>query len=159
VHIRSAHCDISLVEAAKYGFEDVITLHAAVSPASSPKMDGSDFELQGVSGADIKAAKDFFLRSSGERVLETTAHGQILERTAGRDARASRSSEWRTPRVVTLWFERSARKQSDSRIAFRIAGSHFTPGRRSIRSNQMRTEAERHNSSCSRFAFLPSARA
>ena len=87
MHIRSAHCDISLVEAAKYGFEDVITLHAAVSPASSPKMDGSDFELQGVSGADIKAAKDFFLRFSGERVLETTPHGQILERTAGRDAR------------------------------------------------------------------------
>jgi hypothetical protein len=87
VHIRSAHCDISLVEAPKYGFEDVITLQAAVSPASSPKMDGSDFELQGVSAADIKAAKDFFLRFSGERVLETTPHGQILERTAGRDAR------------------------------------------------------------------------
>jgi hypothetical protein len=87
VHIRSAHCDISLVEAAKYGFEDVITLQAAVSPASSPKMDGSDVELQGVSAADIKAAKDFFLRFSGERVLETTPHGQILERTAGRDAR------------------------------------------------------------------------
>jgi hypothetical protein len=87
VHIRSAHCDISLVEAAKYGFEDVITLQAAVSSASSPKMNGSDFELQGVSAADIKAAKDFFLRFSGERVLETTPHGQILERTAGRDAR------------------------------------------------------------------------
>jgi len=87
VHIRSAHCDISLVEAAKYGFEDVITLQAAVSPASSPKMDGSDVELQGVSAADIKAAKDFFLCFSGERVLETTPHGQILERTAGRDAR------------------------------------------------------------------------
>ena len=87
VHIRSAHCDISLVEAAKYGFEDVITLQAAVSPASSPKMDGSDVELQGVSAADIKAAKDFFLRFSGERVLETTPHGQILERTTGRDAR------------------------------------------------------------------------
>ncbi len=87
VHMRSAHCDISLVEAAKYGFEDVITLQAAVSPASSPKMTGSDFELQGVSAADIKAAKDFFLRFSGERVLDTTPHGQILERMTGRNAR------------------------------------------------------------------------
>jgi hypothetical protein len=42
VHIRSAHCDISLVKAAKYGFEDVITLQAAVSPASSPKIASSD---------------------------------------------------------------------------------------------------------------------
>jgi hypothetical protein len=87
VLIKSAHCDISLVEAAKYGFEDVITLQAAVSSASSPTMVGSDFELQGVSAADIKAAKDFFLHFSGERVLDTTPHGQILERTAGRDAR------------------------------------------------------------------------
>ncbi len=87
VLIKSAHCDISLVEAAKYGFEDVITLQAAVSSASSPTMVGSDFELQGVSAADIKAAKDLFLHFSGERVLDTTPHGQILERTAGRDAR------------------------------------------------------------------------
>lgn len=87
VRIKSAHCDISLVEAAKHGFKDVITLQAAVSAASSPKMPGSDFELQGVSAADIKGAKDFFLRFSGERVLDTTPHGQILERTSGRDAR------------------------------------------------------------------------
>ena len=50
-------------------------------------MAGSDFELQRVSPADIKAAKDFFLRFSGERVLDHTPHGQILERGAGRDAR------------------------------------------------------------------------
>jgi hypothetical protein len=87
VQIRSAHCDISLIKAAKNGFEDVVTLQAAVSRASSPKMAGSDFELQGVSAADIKAAKDFFLRFSGGRVLDTTPHGQILERTTGRDAR------------------------------------------------------------------------
>lgn len=50
-------------------------------------MAGSNFELQRVSPADIKAAKDFFLRFSGERVLDNTPHGQILERAAGRDAR------------------------------------------------------------------------
>jgi hypothetical protein len=87
VHIRSAHCDISLVEAAKYGFEDVITLQAVVGPPSSADISGTDFELLGVSAADIDAAKDFFLRFSGERVLDSTSHGQILEKATGRDAR------------------------------------------------------------------------
>jgi len=87
VHIRSQHCDIALVQAAKYGFEDVITLQAAVSSPSDPHMAGTDFELQGVCPEDVKAAKDFFLRFSGERVLDTTPQGQILERPAARDAR------------------------------------------------------------------------
>jgi hypothetical protein len=87
VHIRSAHFDISLVEAAKHGFDDVITLQASVSPSSSPNMIGTDFELQGVSAADIKAAKEFFLRFSGERALENTPYGQVLERASGRPAR------------------------------------------------------------------------
>jgi hypothetical protein len=87
VHIRSPHCDISLVETAKHGFEDVITLQASVGPASSPEMAGTDFELEGVSTADIKAAKDFFLRFSGDRVLENTPYGQILKRADGQAAR------------------------------------------------------------------------
>ena len=87
VHVRSAHCDISLVEAAKHGFEDVITLQASVGPATSPEMAGTDFKLEGVSTADIKAAKDFFLRFSGDRVLENTPYGQVLERAGGCAAR------------------------------------------------------------------------
>src|ERR1700694_415081 len=87
VHIRSAHCDIALVQAAKHGFEDVITLQAAVSPSSNPDLPGTDCELQGVAAEDIKAAKDLFLRFSGERVLDDTPYGQILERATGRDAR------------------------------------------------------------------------
>jgi hypothetical protein len=80
VLIRSAHCDISLVEAAKHDFEDVTTLQASVSPPSDPKMSGTDFEFQGLSSAEVRAAKDFFLRFSGERVLENTSYGQILEK-------------------------------------------------------------------------------
>jgi len=87
VHIKSPHCDIALVQAAKHGFEDVITLQAAVDSPSDPDMAGTDFELQGVGVEDVKAAKDFFLRFSGERVLDNTPHGQILERPAGHDAR------------------------------------------------------------------------
>src|SRR5581483_11636512 len=87
VHIKSPHCDIALVQAAKHGFEDVIILQAAVDFPSDPDMAGTDFELQGVGVEDVKAAKDFFLRFSGERVLDNTPHGQILERPAGHDAR------------------------------------------------------------------------
>jgi hypothetical protein len=87
VHIKSGHCDIALVQAAKHDFEDVITLQAAVSSPSDPGMAGTDFQIEGVGAEDVKAAKDFFLRFSGERVLDDTPHGQILERIAGRDAR------------------------------------------------------------------------
>jgi hypothetical protein len=48
---------------------------------------GTDFELRGASSADIKGAKDFFLRFSGEQLLENTPYGQILERASGRPAR------------------------------------------------------------------------
>jgi hypothetical protein len=34
-----------------------------------------------------ESCRDFFLRFSGERVLDNTVHGQILERTVARDAR------------------------------------------------------------------------
>lgn len=87
VRIESAHCNIALVEAPKYGFNDVITLQAAVSPPKDPDMNGTDFELHGVSAEDVTEAKGFFLRFSGERVLEDTRFGQILERTTGRNAR------------------------------------------------------------------------
>ncbi len=87
VLIRSAHCDISLIKAAKQDFDDVITLQASVSPPGNPQMTGTDFELQGVSSAEVKAAKDFFLKFSGERVLDQTSYGQILEKSKGQPAR------------------------------------------------------------------------
>lgn len=87
VLIASRHCDISLVEAPKHGFEDVVTLQASISPPANPDLAGTDFELQGISATDINAAKDFFLRFSGERILESTIYGQVLERAAGRPAR------------------------------------------------------------------------
>ena len=87
VLIRSAHCDISLIKAAKHDFDDVITLQASVSPPGNPQMTGTDFELQGVSSAEVKAAKDFFLKFSGERVLDQTSYGQILEKSKGQPAR------------------------------------------------------------------------
>jgi hypothetical protein len=87
VLIRSAHCDLSLIEAAKHGFADVLTLQATVSNPVNSQMTGTDFELQGVSSAEMEAAKDFFLRFSGERILDETSYGQILEKSEGQPAR------------------------------------------------------------------------
>jgi len=87
VLIGCAYCDISLIETAKHDFEDVITLQASVSPPNNPQMIGTDFELQGVTSAEVKAAKDFFLKFSGERVLDQTSYGQILEKAKERAAR------------------------------------------------------------------------
>jgi hypothetical protein len=47
----------------KDGFPDVVTL------------------LTGVKDAEIEAAKGFFLRYSGERLLESTEYGQVLARS------------------------------------------------------------------------------
>lgn len=82
VLIRSPHGDITLEKAQKSGFEDVVTLHAIVRPPSDPNMIGTDFNLSGVSDADMETAKSMFLKFSGDVVLEDTQYGQVLEKHA-----------------------------------------------------------------------------
>jgi hypothetical protein len=65
----------------KDGFPDVVTLHALVSPLSDLARPGTDITLTGVKDAEIEAAKGFFLRYSGERLLESTEYGQVLARS------------------------------------------------------------------------------
>jgi hypothetical protein len=81
VAIRSSHADITTGRRPKDGFPDVVTLHALVSPPSDPARPGTDIALTGVKDADIDAAKGFFLRYSGERLLESTEYGQVLARS------------------------------------------------------------------------------
>lgn len=80
VAIRSPHGDISLQRAAKKDFADVKTLHAAVSKPSEPKRRGTDVALKGLADADMAAARDYFLRFTGDRELERTPLGVILQR-------------------------------------------------------------------------------
>lgn len=87
VRIRSRYGDITLELAAKQDFSDVLTLHAVISPPSDPTLAGTDFIFLGVSGGDIAAAKDFFLKFSEEEVLDTTRFGQVLRRHPKRNAR------------------------------------------------------------------------
>lgn len=80
VRVRSRHGDITIGKVAKHGFGDIVTLHAFIAPPSDPDMLGTDVALTGVTDADIEIAKGFFLRYSGDTVLEGTRYGQVLAR-------------------------------------------------------------------------------
>jgi hypothetical protein len=81
VEIESAHGVITLTQKAKHGFGDVVTLHAAVAPARDERFAGTAVRLRGLPDADMARAKDFFLKFSGESVLEETKIGRILAKS------------------------------------------------------------------------------
>lgn len=83
VKILSAHGDITVTERPKRGFEDLPTLHAVICAPSDPERVGTDVVLRGLDAAEMGAAKEFFLRFSGEEVLGRTPYGEILRRVAG----------------------------------------------------------------------------
>lgn len=87
VDIRSAHGEITLVQVAKRDFADVVTLHAAVQPASDPMMTGTMIVLRDLSDEQMDKAKGFFLRFSDEDLLESTKIGDVLRRKPGAVAR------------------------------------------------------------------------
>jgi len=87
VEIESAHGTISLAQVAKHGFDDVVTLHAAVLPARDGSMEGTAVRLRGLSDEQMTKAKAFFLRFSDEELLEETRVGEILRRKPGQPAR------------------------------------------------------------------------
>ncbi|MEA2485178.1 MAG: hypothetical protein QOD46_289 [Actinomycetota bacterium] len=79
VTIRSRHGTFRLRETAKHGFAAITTLHVEFDPAPND-MKGTEVTFEGVSDADMAAAKSLFLRFNDERLLEETKYGQILER-------------------------------------------------------------------------------
>lgn len=83
VRILSPHGDIELRQVPKHDFQDVVTLHAAVNPASDAGRRGTEFILTGVTDQDIDQAKSFFLRFTGDEELESTTHGSVLRRKGG----------------------------------------------------------------------------
>lgn len=82
VTIRSSHGTFRPVRAGKHGFENLETLHVNAAPPPEGLV-GTEFVLEGLQRADVEQAKAYFLRFSGERVLETTRYGQVLDRGAG----------------------------------------------------------------------------
>ena len=80
VTIFSRYGDITISQAQKHGFDDIVTLHAMIYPASHPDMMGTDIELQGVMDEQMAEAKRFFLKYSGDQVLEHTRYGEVLQK-------------------------------------------------------------------------------
>ena len=87
IMIRSRHGDITISKSSKHEFDDIITLHAVVSPASNPGMPGTVVVLTGCTGPDLEKAMSLFLRFSDERRLDATKYGEVLERKPGRSSR------------------------------------------------------------------------
>lgn len=67
-----------LKQEAKYGFDDIITLHVEFDD-SPVDIQGTEFVLR-VTDTDMAKAKSLFLKFSDEEVLETNNYGQILRR-------------------------------------------------------------------------------
>lgn len=79
VQIISKYGIITLKEALKSGFDDIITLHAQIAPPQNPNMVGTDFCLLGCNVDDIEKAKSLFLTFSGKNILEKNAYGEVIE--------------------------------------------------------------------------------
>lgn len=77
--IISKYGIITLKEASKSGFDDIITLHAQIAPPQNPNMVGTDFCLLGCNVDDIEKAKSLFLTFSGKNILEKNAYGEVIE--------------------------------------------------------------------------------
>jgi hypothetical protein len=87
IEIRSPHGQITFTERAKHGFDEVPTLHAVIRPPSTRRMVGTEIVLRGISDAEMIAAKELFLRFSGEEIVGDTRYGQIIRRRSRAPAR------------------------------------------------------------------------
>lgn len=80
VLIKSKYGNITVYKSQKHDFEDVLTLHAYISPAEEPNFVGTEFILENLSDDDILKAKDYFLKFSGEKIIEETHYGDVLDK-------------------------------------------------------------------------------
>jgi hypothetical protein len=78
--LKSKFCDITIDKSSKHGFDDIVTLHAIISDPSDPELVGTEVVLEGCSQDDIDKAKSLFLKFSGEKTLEKTQYGEVLQR-------------------------------------------------------------------------------
>lgn len=78
--LRSRFGDITLERTAKHSFNDIITLHAILYPASNPSMIGTECELHCLDDSDMHAAKEMFVFFSNAELIESTKFGEIYSR-------------------------------------------------------------------------------
>lgn len=77
--IQSKYSDITIKKLSKGDFDDVVTLHAIVNSPTNPNLVGTDFMFTGLKDDDIEKAKEFFLLYSGEKTIEKTKYGELIE--------------------------------------------------------------------------------
>ncbi|MBS3054770.1 MAG: sensor histidine kinase [Candidatus Aenigmarchaeota archaeon] len=82
VLIKSKYGDITIGKSSKHGFEDITTLHALINDPTEKKIIGTEFILGGCKKDDIDKAKSFFLKFSGEELLEKTEFGEVLKKSS-----------------------------------------------------------------------------
>jgi hypothetical protein len=80
VEMESGYGIITLAQRGKHGFGDVVTLHAAVAPARDREFVGTAIRLRGLPDRDMETAKGLFLKFSGDKLIEQTRVGRILEK-------------------------------------------------------------------------------
>lgn len=80
VEIKSKYGIITTSKISKHNFKNLEVLHAIIHPSEDENMVGTDFIIEGCTEQDIDKAKRLFLRFSGDRILETTKFGQVLEK-------------------------------------------------------------------------------
>ena len=76
---KSKFGDISLIRTQKEDFNDIVTLHAEIKKPSQPDLIGTVFVFSGISDDQMEKAKKLFLKFSGEKVVEKTKYGEIVE--------------------------------------------------------------------------------
>ncbi|HLR38700.1 MAG TPA: ATP-binding protein [Chitinophagaceae bacterium] len=81
VEALSKHGKITISKSEKEGFKDINTLHAVIEESDDENFQGTLFKFQGVSEKEIENAKRLFLKFSGEKIIENTSRGQIIERS------------------------------------------------------------------------------
>ena len=82
VKIQSKYGVITLKESTKNTFDDIVTLHAQISPPADSQMLGTAFYVYDCPDYEIDKAKRMFLRFSNEEIIETTSYGQIIEKVS-----------------------------------------------------------------------------
>lgn len=80
VTAQSKYSKITISKSEKEGFQDIITLHANIEDPKDKNFVGTEFELTGVTDKDIEEAKNLFLKFSGEKIIENTKQGEVVEK-------------------------------------------------------------------------------
>ena len=83
VLIQSRFGDITLERLSKHSFDDLVTLHAVVTPPSNPELIGTECRLSGIEDDDIQIAREMFLQFLEVDSIEITKFGDVYPCLAG----------------------------------------------------------------------------